>query len=241
MIFQIDYLVVLNGIFSILYVGISVFIGLLMISKYFKHRETLLILVGITWIGLVSPWYPSSVSFISYLLTGEGISLELYLIIGNVAAPFILIIWIYAFTDLLYPSKKKLAMLIMVLYTIAFETIFFYFLLTDPTSLGTLHPPIDVEFKFLMLGFAVSIILIMLFTGIIFARESLRSNNPELKLKGKFLYAAFFSYTLGAVLDAAIPLNPITLTLARIILISSAIEWYFGFILPEKVKKIFLK
>jgi hypothetical protein len=240
MLLQLDYIVVLNGILSILYVIISVIIGILMISKYFKYRERLLILVGLTWIGLVSPWYPSSISFITYLLTGQGLSLEWYLFIGNFLAPFIIMIWIYAFTDLLYPKRKKITMTIASLYAIIFEFVLIFFLVTDPTSLGTYNPPIDVEYKFIMMGLAIAMILIILSTGIIFARESLRSNNPKMRLKGKFLFAAFFSYTIGAILDAAIPLNPFTLTLARIVLISSAIEWYLGFILPEVIENIFL-
>ncbi|TXT59200.1 MAG: conserved membrane protein of unknown function [Promethearchaeota archaeon] len=124
MLYQIDYLVLLNGIFSILYVSISVFIGFLMILKYKKYGEKLLLLVGITWIGLVEPWYPSIISFIFYLLTGEGISLELYLIIGNVGAPLTLIAWIYAFTDLLYPQRRKIALILSIIYITLFEVIF---------------------------------------------------------------------------------------------------------------------
>ncbi|TXT59199.1 MAG: conserved membrane protein of unknown function [Promethearchaeota archaeon] len=114
-------------------------------------------------------------------------------------------------------------------------------MIIDPTSLAVLNPPIDIEYEFIMLGFAISIILIMVSTGILFARESLRSENPDLRLKGKFLIAAFLSYTIGAILDSAVPLNLISLTVARVILISSAIEWYFGFILPERVKNLVIK
>ena len=63
----------------------------------------------------------------------------------------------------------------------------------------------------------------------------------EIKLKGRFLLAAFISWTIGAIMDAALQPNIITLTIARLILISSALEFYTGFLLPEKVKKIFLK
>ena len=81
----------------------------------------------------------------------------------------------------------------------------------------------------------------MLIPGILIARESLKSDDKEIKLKGRFLLAAFISWTIGAIMDAALQPNIITLTIARLILISSALEFYTGFLLPEKVKKIFLK
>lgn len=89
--------------------------------------------------------------------------------------------------------------------------------------------------------YAVFIVLTMLITEIIFGQSSLKSDNPEIKLKGKFLILAFVSWSIGAVLDAALPLNIMTLMLARIILILSAIEFYCGFILPNFVKRIFKK
>ena len=81
----------------------------------------------------------------------------------------------------------------------------------------------------------------MLIPGILIARESLKSEDREIKLKGRFLLIAFISWTIGALMDAALDPNIITLTIARLILISSAIEFYCGFLLPERIKKIFLK
>jgi hypothetical protein len=42
-------------------------------------------------------------------------------------------------------------------------------------------------------------------------------------------------------MDAALPLSIITLAAARIILISSAIEFYFGFILPNWFREKIIK
>ena len=41
--------------------------------------------------------------------------------------------------------------------------------------------------------------------------------------------------------NTIIPLSPITVVFTRLLLISSAIEFFFGFFLPEPVKKVFLK
>ena len=73
--------------------------------------------------------------------------------------------------------------------------------------------------------------------GILIAINSIKSDTPEIKLRGKFLMAAFISWTFGAIADATLPLNFVTLPIIRIILITSAIEFYIGFVLPDWVKK----
>ncbi|TFG25921.1 MAG: hypothetical protein EU532_11075 [Promethearchaeota archaeon] len=232
---------ILNGIFSLICVIISTIIGLLIASKFFKHKQKTFLFVGISWIGLFSPWWPSTISFLLAITTGNGLSLTAYFLIGNIAAPVILLIWMTAFTELEYKKQQKKILMIYAIIGVLFEIFFIYYLLTDPSSLGELSGYLDVTYRGIVLYFAIFIVLTMLITGVLFGRESLRSDNPEIKLKGHFLIAAFISWCVGALLDAALPLNTITLTIARLILISSAIEFYFGFILPDYIKKIFLK
>ncbi len=76
-----------------------------------------------------------------------------------------------------------------------------------------------------------------------FAGSSLKSENAEVKLKGKFLIIAFLTYTTCAVLDsfAFFLTQPIMVVLIRIFLMLSAIEFYFGWILPNFIKMIFIK
>ena len=77
----------INGIFSIIFVSISIFVGLRIASKYFKYKQRTLLLVGITWIGLVSIWFSHSLSTLLILTTGNGISDELYMFLGNALLP----------------------------------------------------------------------------------------------------------------------------------------------------------
>jgi hypothetical protein len=73
--------------------------------------------------------------------------------------------------------------------------------------------------------------------GIPFSRVSLRSEDPEIKMKGKFLLIAFISFSVGTVLDFAIP-SPITYLIARLILLSSSLEFYIGLVLPRWAKRV---
>ena len=89
--------------------------------------------------------------------------------------------------------------------------------------------------------FFIFILISFVFTGIIIAMISMRAENLEIKLKGKLLLLAFILFAIGAALDAVGPLIPLTVVLTRIILILSAIAFYSGFILPNWMKKLFLK
>ncbi|MFX0073637.1 MAG: hypothetical protein ACFFAO_21375, partial [Candidatus Hermodarchaeota archaeon] len=59
--------------------------------------------------------------------------------------------------------------------------------------------------------------------------------------KGKLLLIAVISFCIGGFLDASMPTTALTLILFRLLLISSAIEFYWGFILPSWMKNRLLK
>jgi len=237
-----DPITITNGIFVTIYVAISLIIGGKMIATYLKTRERLLLLVGLTWIGIVSPWYPAVISFFVAFFNDVGILPEAYYIIGNISAPAILIIWIFAFTEFFYKNRRKLLLVASIIYSIAFEVVFFGLLIFAPGEIANFNPPIDVEYKGIFMIFAASVIVIMTTTGIIFSYKSIIVFDPETKLKGYFLLVAFISYAIGAFLDAAVEGGgPLLLVITRLILISSSIEWYCGFMLPEWVKGLFIK
>ena len=231
----------LNGTFSLIFVIVSLLVGLFIASKYFQYKNRTLLLVGITWIGLTTPWLPSTISFIVYLATSSGLTPVIYFTIGNIASPLILVIWIFAFTDLKFKGRQKLLIWIYSIIGVAYEVYLVFFLVTNPAVIGELTGIFDVTYKGVVLIFALFIVVNLLITGILFGRESLRSKDPTLRLKGKFLIVAFISWCIGAIMDAALPLNIVTLTIARIILISSAFEFYIGFILPRFIKELFIK
>ncbi len=232
---------ILNGTFSLICVVISTIVGIIIASRYLTHKQKILLLVGITWIGVFSPWWPSTISFVLVLVTGKGLTLQLYFLIGLIPGAPILIIWIYAFSELTYKKYQKILVSIYTIIGIIFEVLLIYFILNDPSVIGELKGLLDVTYKSIALYYAVFIVISVLITGILFGRESLGSENPELRLKGYLLIAAFVSWSIGAILDAALPLNIITLTIARLILISSALEFYCGFLLPKFVKDLFIK
>jgi len=232
----------INGIFSVIFVFISLFVGLIIFLKYFKYKDKIYLYVGTTWMLISCPWWPSSLSFLIALSNGsEGLPEQIYFLLGNVVIPLAIIFWILAFTEFLYTEKRKLLLLIFSIYGLIFEIVLFILLFLNPNLIGTLNPPVDVSYKSFVLGYLLSSVSIVAITGIMFARLSLKSKDPEVNLKGKFLVISFIAFLIGAILDSAMPLNALTIVLTRLILIISALFWYGGFLLPGWMKKRLLK
>jgi hypothetical protein len=118
--------------------------------------------------------------------------------------------------------------------------VYYAFLIIDPSLIGTFINPFIVQFTLFARLYFIACLFGVLIPGIIFAVKSMRSENPEIKLKGKLLLLAFISFTIGVILTSSVPEMTIKV-IARIILVTSSIEFYMGYLLPNWVKKIILK
>jgi len=235
---------ILNGVFSLIFVVISIFIGFTIISKYPKSKNRTVILVGFVWLGIVSSWYASSSSFLVALIAdGDGFmsTPPLYFIIGAVPLPITAFLWMIAFTDLLYRDKKKIILLIIGVTGIIFEIALFTLLLIDYDLVGIVSSPVDADYELFVTIYQIFLVILVLVSGILFARESLKSKIPEINLKGKLLLAAFLSFVIGSILEILSGISIALLIIARLLLITSSIEFYGGFILPRWMEKLFLK
>jgi len=231
----------LIGLFSLIFSIIATIIGLLIASKYRKYKQNTLLYVGLALPGLAFPWYPSSISFLTTLMIDQSLSREWYFLIGNAFLPIALFFWMLALTELILKKKQKIILIIYTVIGIIFEIYFFYSLFTTPDVIGELKGPVDVEYYGITRFYLIFVVLTIIVTGLLFVIECIKSGNPEIKLKGIFLQIAVILYTIGAIADGFMTLNFVTLPIIRIILISSIIMFYNGWILPETVKKLFLK
>jgi len=243
---------VLQGSFSLIFVIISLIIGLTIFSKYFEHKNRLFILVGLSWIGISIPWVPDSTSFLMNLFVQEFLPKGWYFIIGNVFLPIALLAWLIAYTDMIKKKAQKKVIIITVIYTILFEIVFFSFLLIDIDLIGEINPnrPFTVDFGIFITTYLLILILVMVVTGVIFAQKSVKSDEREVRIKGKLLRAAFITFAVAAILDSLLgtifedptdPLLAIMVVIVRILLIFSALEFYGGFLLPRWMKEIFIR
>ena len=200
-----------------------------------------MITVGLTWIFMSSGWWGAAFSFLSILLIQQTLNPVIYLLIGNAFIPIAIICWIYSFTSLAYPQwKKKLLILFIIIY-IPYEVYIIYYLIVDPSMIAVIKGTFYAQPSLFIMIFQVLAVLVAFLTGIVFSRNSIKAEDKKVALKGKILMLAFISFTIGAFMDAVISLTPTTLIIVRLILISSAIFYLFGFLLPDRIAELLLK
>ncbi|MBD3254576.1 MAG: hypothetical protein GF383_05760 [Candidatus Lokiarchaeota archaeon] len=118
--------------------------------------------------------------------------------------------------------------------------LYYALLIIDPSLIGIFINPFIVQFTIFTRVYFIACLLGVLIPGILFAIRSIKSDKPEINLQGKLLLIAFISFTIGALLTSSIPQMTIKV-IARLILVTSSLEFYMGYLLPNWVKKILLK
>ena len=240
---EIDFL---NGISSLIFVVVSIVIGLTILYKYFKLGDRAFLFIGFGLMAISEPWIPSGVSFLWNLFFEKGLSLEIYVILGNIFVPLGILCWLVGFTDLIFPKQQKPILITYILIGLCFEIVFFILLFTAPALIGefsaeSLVVHIDIEYRTFILGYLLFVVATVFVTGIIFAYTSIKSKSPPIQLKGKFILTANILWSLGAILDTSIPLTIYTLPITRIFLVISALLYYMGFLTPQKITQLILK
>ncbi len=241
---------ILQGIFIFAFVIITVFVAIRIGLKYIKNKKIEYILIGLTWVGLASPWIPDAICFVANLFFPSiphwYLNEIFYLVVGMGLLPLYAVLWLIALRKLVYHKKGMHMILINIIIGIIFMVSFFYLLFVDKSHIASIDP-IDVygtDLGIIMLLYIPYIIALFFITGLHFTYLTYKSKNPENVLRAKFLFVAIISYTLGALLDsvmaALLPEVIIITIIAKVILITSSIEFYISFILPDWVKRIFL-
>ena len=232
---------IICGLVGFISTVITLILGTRILSKYFHKKQRSFIYVGLTLILLWSPWWPSSISFITYLISLQGLPYEAYIFLGNFFLPFALITWVIPMCNLLGVKDKtrKIAVIICIIYIIIFLSAVIYFLF-NPAELGYLRNPLVpiYSFSFYMLIMPILVIVIML--GLKLALESLKASDVEVQLKGKFLLIAFITITIGIILEIFLT-GDFNLLISRIIIIIGLILLYIGLTLPKRIKELILK
>ena len=235
---------ILEGIFSLIWIIIATIVGIRIIIKAFTLNRKELYTVGLFWILLCSPWYSSAITFLTYVFFNYTIDERAYLLIANVPIAPGLLCWIFSFVNILYQENKSRKLIILAIYTpicVIYEIFLLYFLFTNVGVVGTVEGLFNSRYNLFALIFDIFTLISVLITGLIFSIKSMRVDNSEIQWKGRFLLIAFVFFSIGAFLDAAIPNIGITIVIGRILLIISAIAYYLGFFLPDRLAKLLIK
>jgi len=173
----------LQGALTLAFVLISTILGLIIVLKYNKYKQRELLMVGITWILLVSGYWPDAITFIMVLLTGNVLEDGIYFFLANAFIPPIYITWSIPFSDLLIEKErdKKILIILMTIVAIIFEIIFLSLLFIDLSLIGTRMAPFYVKWTDFVVFFLLFSIVIFLVMGILFVRKSLKSKDKLIR------------------------------------------------------------
>ncbi|MBD3255119.1 MAG: hypothetical protein GF383_08495 [Candidatus Lokiarchaeota archaeon] len=228
---------IFQGSFNLIFVIISIIVGIKIMTKYVENKNSDFILVGITWIGISTPWMHGAIAFV-LLFFNIILMEEIRFIIGYVFIPVITVLWLHVFTNFLHKEKKKLILLLYAIICLVCEILFFTFLVTNRVALiGYFERTFSAVYRPFVRFTLLFFLATALITFLLFAKQSLKSGDAEVRLKGKFLIVAFLTYVACAILDSFFLFDPVTVVLVRLFLISSAIEFYFGWIMPDWLKR----
>ncbi len=244
-ILELEYILI--GIFTLFGVVSASFLGGKIALKYLKVKKRDFLLLGFTVILICEPWWPATIGFLWIMITGQNLPLEVYLVLGIVLLPLLALIWLTAFTDLIFKEYQKKILNIFAIYGIAFELALFSLLYVNTSLIGDLSGYYDPNYGPFVRIYQYSLMGFLGITFILFARECRRSENPDTKLKGSFIFAAITTFVLGSTLDIiaqALYPNPnfvVLVLIARSIMILTALEFYGAMILPKWIKKLISK
>jgi uncharacterized membrane protein YgdD (TMEM256/DUF423 family) len=220
-------------IIMILQLGLAV----ILLAKYFSTKDKRVLYFSLFMTFGTFSFIAISINFINILLTGESIGLFLYLLIAFGIAPLSLVFWMILITELIYKDKRKIILGIFLIYWIAFRIAFFYIFFTDIDSLAT-----NIWVGGLQVGIFLRVVMItqlilILVTSILFFRESHKSENKEVRLKGT-LFLLGILVLVGSMLIFSITGNSI---FVLIFMIPAILFFYGSLAMPEWVKKNLIK
>ena len=237
----------IQGIFSTIFVVVTIYIGLIFISKYIEHKNRNLLIFGLFWIGAATFFIAIPLQFflIPFGITTHDFT---YLITMYVPLPIMTFGWLTSITSLLYFRRRILFLRVFALVTILYEIIFFSLFFIQPSLIAWRSGYFYMEMSPLGIFYVLSLCVFILIPGVMFGNSSLDSKDPEIKMKGRLIIISIMIFGVGALMDIFFPpleldlvLKAVLTIIARILMSSSGILFYVGFMLPSWSKKILFR
>ena len=233
----------LLGIFTLIYITVILAEAITIIAKYFEFKDNKpLLYIGLSSIGLATPWSGVAANFISVVFFDVTISMELYFLLHGTYIPISIFFWIVGclyLSNIRSTTRKMIIIITGVLYAI-FEIIYIIIIFTDTSILGTPLNEIQVDYAIFSEIFLLCAIIQTIVLGLWMGKRAIRSHDKRIQLQGKFLLTCFSLFAFVAFIEVMIPIIFI-LILARILVIFTSILFYGGFILPKWMEKLFLR
>ncbi|TFF87152.1 MAG: hypothetical protein EU549_05290 [Promethearchaeota archaeon] len=215
-----------------------------MIIKYFHYKKKELFFVGFAWMAIYQPWWSGTFVFLMNIfnIVNGAVNPGLYILIGTMFIPVTSFSWFMGITEMLFQKYRKLIVgfyvCVSVLMDILIATLIFMGFSDQLAHIEI----VDADYRSFMIIYLMFINSSVAITCFLIGRISIKSQLPQVKLRGKFLIAASICYFLGGLLDVGlIEFIPELLIITRSILMLGSVLFYLGFLLPKRLEKWFLK
>ena len=229
-----EFIDIFPGFFAIFHIVICFLVAIKISLKYLEYKRKIFLYVGISWFGMALPWLTDALNTILILSINTVLNPYAKVFIEIALLPFFLTIWFAGFTELTNKKIQKTTVLMWLIFSILIDIILIYLMFTNFSLIGTMESSVAIVYSIYVAIYLLVLLIIFLISGIKFGLETTKSNVPKVKLRGRFIIAAFVFFTVAALLDVVSPVDVFWLLLSRIILISSSIEYYFGFFYTKK-------
>ena len=170
------------GISTLIFIIISMLIGIKIILKYRVNQNIIFISVGITWILLTTSWWGSATSFI-FAIFDVNLSDFWYLFLSNFFVPFALIFWFYSYLNLLFKNKIKLIYYIATILMI-YEVTFLILLMINTKNIGEISGVAYWRGNLFTIIFQVIALMSATITGIHFGFSIHKTKSTTNKIRG---------------------------------------------------------
>ena len=152
--------------------------------------------------------------------------------------PVAMMSWISAITKLLNVKSRKQILIAFLIIFIAFEITFFILASINLEFIGSFVDPFNSMESLFIAIFYISVMIILLISGFTFSIKSMKSESPKIQLKGKILLLGFIMFVIGGSLPYIVS-DLLSLIITRIVVLSSSILVYLGFLLPDRLLRVF--
>ncbi|MFX1397343.1 MAG: hypothetical protein ACFFAS_09910 [Promethearchaeota archaeon] len=226
---ELEPLEIFSGVFALIFVLTSLFIGLLFLKKYFKTKRKEQLSLGLTWVLLSSGWWGSAFTFLSIMTFEYAFKEFEYLFLNNVFFVLSILFWIYSFVHIFYQKKEKVVIVLTSIIIGATEVVLISLLLIDPFLVGRLNGYFITDSGIFLLILNILIPVVAFILGVFFSVMSIKHEDPKIRKRGIILLIAFSSLLIGGIGIVILSDDIVLLSVSRVLLLSSAIEYYVAF------------
>ncbi|TXT53390.1 MAG: conserved membrane protein of unknown function [Promethearchaeota archaeon] len=232
----------LLGITTLAFVIVTLLISGKMMHRGIKLQMKTISYVGFAYFGVASCWFGVTLNFITIILFNALPPWELHFFVHGGIVTIAQVFWIIAMSELLAFKDKtqKILKALTIGIGSAVEVTYIIIIFTNISWLGTPVAPIQVVYGPFSYGYLMIELMVFLIFGFLFVKESLKAEDPKIRLKGKFLASSFTVFTIASFLEVFFQ-EIWVFIIGRLIVMSSALLFYIGFLLPRKIEEFILK